>query len=81
LLDLNMPRVGGREVLAEVKGDDDLKSIPVVVLTTCNAVPDITQSYLRHANAFVTKPTDLAAFEDAVQQIRRFYTETVRLPE
>ena len=54
LLDLNMPRMSGHEVLAEVKSDDTLKSIPVVVLTTSNALPDITASYTQHANAFVT---------------------------
>jgi CheY-like chemotaxis protein len=81
LLDLNMPRIGGQEVLAEVKDDEDLKTIPVVVLTTSNAVSDVTQSYVRHANAFVTKPMDLDSFEAAVQQIRSFYSDTVRLPE
>ncbi|GIE86027.1 response regulator [Actinoplanes regularis] len=80
LLDLNMPRMSGHEVLAEVKNDDGLKSIPVVVLTTSNALPDITASYTRHANAFVTKPMDLDGFEAAVGKIKRFYNETAVLP-
>ncbi|AEV85555.1 chemotaxis protein CheY [Actinoplanes sp. SE50] len=80
LLDLNMPRMGGHEVLAEVKNDEALKSIPVVVLTTSNALPDITASYARHANAFVTKPMDLDGFEAAVRKIRKFYGETAVLP-
>jgi CheY-like chemotaxis protein len=80
LLDLNMPRMSGHEVLAEVKSDDTLKSIPVVVLTTSNALPDITASYVRHANAFVTKPMDLEGFESAVRKIKRFYNETAVLP-
>ncbi|BCY12063.1 response regulator [Actinoplanes sp. L3-i22] len=80
LLDLNMPRMSGHEVLAEVKGDDQLKSIPVVVLTTSTALPDITASYTRHANAFVTKPMDLDGFEAAVGKIKKFYNETAVLP-
>lgn len=80
LLDLNMPRMGGQEVLRLIKGDDDLKSIPVVVLTTSNAVPDITTSYIRHANAYVTKPIDLESFEAAVRRIRHFYSEVAILP-
>ena len=80
LLDLNMPRVGGQAVLAEVKGDDDLKVIPVVVLTTSSAGSDIAQSYASHANAYVTKPMDVYALEAAVQRIRNFYSETVSLP-
>ncbi|MFI1989042.1 response regulator [Actinoplanes sp. NPDC020271] len=80
LLDLNMPRMSGHEVLAEVKSDDQLKSIPVVVLTTSTALPDITASYTRHANAFVTKPMDLDGFEAAVLKIKRFYNETAVLP-
>ncbi|GIF08442.1 response regulator [Actinoplanes siamensis] len=80
LLDLNMPRMSGHEVLAEVKGDDTLKSIPIVVLTTSNALPDITASYTRHANAFVTKPMDLDGFEAAVGKIKKFYNEVAVLP-
>ena len=81
LLDLNMPRMNGHEVLAQVKGDDTLKTIPVVVLTTSTALPDITASYTRHANAFVTKPMDLDGFEEAVRKIRSFYSEVAILPD
>ena len=81
LLDLNMPRMSGHEVLLEIKADDDLKRIPIVVLTTSNAAPDITASYARHANAYVTKPIDLEAFEAAVRQINHFYSEIAILPE
>jgi CheY-like chemotaxis protein len=80
LLDLNMPRMGGQEVLNEIKHDDALKSIPVVVLTTSDAMLDITTSYTRHANAYVKKPIDLDSFEAAVQQISRFYSDVAVLP-
>ncbi|GAA4609339.1 response regulator [Actinoplanes octamycinicus] len=80
LLDLNMPRMNGHEVLAQVKSDETLKSIPVVVLTTSTALPDITASYTQHANAFVTKPMDLDGFEEAVRKIKRFYGEVAILP-
>jgi CheY-like chemotaxis protein len=80
LLDLNMPRMTGHEVLAEVKADEELKAIPVVVLTTSHAAGDITGSYARHANAFVTKPMELDAFEASVQQIKKFYRDVVALP-
>jgi CheY-like chemotaxis protein len=80
LLDLNMPRMGGREVLAHIRSDDDLTAIPVVVLTTSDAVPDIEASYAGHASAFVTKPMELEAFESAVQKISRFYGDVATLP-
>ena len=80
LLDLNMPRVDGRQVLAEVKADDDLKAIPVVVLTTSAADTDIAASYTAHANAYVTKPVDLDDFDRVVSEIRNFYGRTVALP-
>jgi CheY-like chemotaxis protein len=80
LLDLNMPRMGGREVLAHIRSDDDLTAIPVVVLTTSDAVPDIVASYAGHANAFVTKPMELDAFETAVRKISRFYGDIATLP-
>ncbi|MFC7534019.1 response regulator [Actinoplanes sp. GCM10030250] len=80
LLDLNMPRMGGREVLLELKGDAELTAIPVVVLTTSNAVPDIVSSYAGHASAFVTKPLDLVDFESAVQKINKFYGDIATLP-
>jgi CheY-like chemotaxis protein len=80
LLDLNMPRMDGREVLAEIKSDDDLQSIPVVVLTTSGATDDVLSSYQHRANAYVTKPMNLEAFETAVQDIDRFYREIAVLP-
>ena len=81
LLDLNMPRMDGRETLAEIKADDDHKAIPVVVLTTSGAAPDITSSYQHRANAYVTKPMDLDEFEAAVREINRFYRDTAVLPD
>jgi CheY-like chemotaxis protein len=80
LLDLNMPRKSGREVLAEMADDRELSSIPVVVLTTSAADEDILRSYDLHANAYVTKPVDFAEFEDVVCEIERFYGETAQLP-
>jgi CheY-like chemotaxis protein len=80
LLDLNMPRMDGRETLAEIKSDDDLKAIPVVVLTTSGATLDITSSYQHRANAYVTKPMDLDEFEAAVREINRFFRDTAVLP-
>ena len=80
LLDLNMPRMDGREVLAAVKSDDELRSIPVVVLTTSALDEDVLRSYQLRANAFVTKPVDLDQFTSIVQQIETFYGRTARLP-
>lgn len=80
LLDLNMPRVDGRQVLAEVKADADLQSIPVVVFTTSNAPEDVLSSYIGHANAYVTKPMDLDEYDRAVAAIRNFFGYTVMLP-
>jgi CheY-like chemotaxis protein len=80
LLDLNMPRMDGREVLAVVKGDEELRSIPVVVLTTSALDEDVLRSYELRANAFVTKPVDLDRFTAIVQQIESFYGRIVRLP-
>jgi CheY-like chemotaxis protein len=80
LLDLNLPRKDGREVLAEVKGDDDLRSIPVVVLTTSKAEEDILRSYDLHANAYVTKPVDFNRFIEVVRQIDEFFVTVVKLP-
>lgn len=80
LLDLNLPRQNGREVLAEVKGDSDLKRIPVVVLTTSQDESDILGSYGLHANCFVTKPVDLEHFIKIVNVIEQFWLTTVRLP-
>lgn len=80
LLDLNLPRVDGREVLALIKSDSSLRAIPVVVLTTSNAEEDVLKSYDLHANAYVTKPVDLDAFMRVVAQIDDFYLTVVRLP-
>jgi CheY-like chemotaxis protein len=80
LLDLNLPRKDGREVLAEVKADPELRSIPVVVLTTSQAEEDILHSYNLHANAYVTKPVDFNRFIEVVRQIDEFFVTVVKLP-
>jgi CheY-like chemotaxis protein len=80
LLDLNLPRRDGREVLQEIKNDDDLRHIPVVVLTTSQLDEDILRSYQLHANAYVTKPVDFDRFIQAVRQIDEFFVSVVRLP-
>lgn len=81
LLDLNLPRRDGREVLAEVKADPELRRIPVVILTTSQAEEDIIKSYDLHANAYVTKPVDFAQFVKVVQQIDEFFFTVVSLPD
>jgi CheY-like chemotaxis protein len=80
LLDLNLPRKDGREVLAEIKADDDLRTIPVVVLTTSQAEEDVLRSYELHANAYVTKPVDFERFIEVVRQIDNFFVTVVKLP-
>ena len=80
LLDLNLPRKDGREVLAEIKADDDLRRIPVVVLTTSKAEEDVLRSYKLHANAYVTKPVDFDRFIEVVRQIDDFFVTVVKLP-
>jgi len=80
LLDLNLPRKDGREVLAEVKADEQLRAIPVVVLTTSEAEEDVLKSYQLHANAYVTKPVDFERFVAIVRQIDDFFVSVVRLP-
>ncbi|GAA1810005.1 response regulator [Luedemannella flava] len=80
LLDLNLPRRDGREVLADIKADEDLRRIPVVVLTTSAADEDILRSYSLHANAYVTKPVDFEQFISVVRQIDDFFVSVVRLP-
>ena len=80
LLDLNLPRMDGRQVLADIKGDDDLASIPVVVLTTSEAEEDVLRSYRLHANAYVTKPVDFDRFIEVVRQIDEFFVTVVKLP-
>ena len=80
LLDLNLPKKDGREVLSEIKSDDQLKHIPVVVLTTSKAEEDILRSYDLHANAYVTKPVDFNRFIEVVRQIDEFFVTVVKLP-
>jgi chemotaxis family two-component system response regulator Rcp1 len=80
LLDLNLPRMDGREVLAEVKGDADLHAIPVVVLTSSEAETDVARSYNLGANCYVTKPVDLLQFKTIVGAIEDFWFSIVRLP-
>ncbi len=80
LLDLNMPRKGGLEVLEEVKADEALKNIPIVVLTTSEAEADILRSYHNHANAYITKPVDLEQFTGVVRTLEEFWLVLVRLP-
>jgi CheY-like chemotaxis protein len=80
LLDLNLPRKDGREVLAEVKADGELRTIPVVVLTTSQAEEDVLRSYDLHANAYVTKPVDFDRFIGVVRQIDQFFVSVVKLP-
>ncbi|BCJ64669.1 response regulator [Polymorphospora rubra] len=80
LLDLNLPRRDGREVLAEIKKDEQLCRIPVVVLTTSQADEDILRSYQLHANAYVTKPVDFERFISVVRQIDEFFVSVVKLP-
>jgi chemotaxis family two-component system response regulator Rcp1 len=81
LLDLNMPKKDGREVLAEVKEDPNLKMIPIIVLTTSAAESDILRSYELHANSYVTKPVGLDAFLESVRSIEDFWLTLVRLPD
>jgi CheY-like chemotaxis protein len=80
LLDLNLPKYDGRQLLENIKSDADLCRIPVVVLTTSSAEEDILRSYELHANAYVTKPVDLDRFINAVRQIDEFFLQVVRLP-
>jgi len=80
LLDLNLPRRDGLQVLQEIKNDENLRRIPVVVLTTSQADEDILRSYQLHANAYVTKPVDFDQFIKAVRQIDEFFVSVVRLP-
>lgn len=80
LLDLNLPRKNGREVLEEIKADEDLKRIPVVVLTTSSAEEDILRSYNLYANCYVVKPVEFDSFVKAVQSIQQFWFGIVSLP-
>jgi CheY-like chemotaxis protein len=80
LLDLNLPKRDGRQVLEDVKSDPDLRRIPIVVLTTSEAEEDVLRSYDLHANAYVTKPVDFDRFVEVIQQIDEFFISVVRLP-
>ena len=79
LLDLNLPKMDGREVLAEIKGDVDLKTIPIVILTTSDAESDITRSYQLQANCYLTKPVRLEEFENLVKSVNDFWLTKVKL--
>jgi CheY-like chemotaxis protein len=80
LLDLNMPRKDGREVLREVKEDADLRQIPVIVLTSSEAEEDIVKSYDLQANAYLTKPVDFGGFMDIIERFEQFWLSVVRMP-
>jgi CheY-like chemotaxis protein len=81
LLDLNLPRLGGREVLEAIKSDPKLRAIPVVILTTSNAEEDIIKSYELHANCYISKPVELDGFLKVVKSIEDFWFTIVRLPK
>ena len=80
MLDLNLPRKDGREVLAEIKADDDLKTIPIVVLTTSRAEQDVLRAYQLNANCYITKPVDFNQFLEVVRSIESFWLFVVTLP-
>lgn len=80
LLDLNLPKKDGREVLSEIKNDPTLRDIPVIVLTTSKAEEDVLNSYQLHANCFITKPVDLEQFTTVIKSIEGFWFEIVKLP-
>jgi two-component system, chemotaxis family, response regulator Rcp1 len=80
LLDLNMPKMDGREVLAAIKSDEDTRRIPVVILTTSQAEQDILRSYDLHANCYITKPVDFGQFIEVIQSIEDFWLTMVKLP-
>jgi two-component system, chemotaxis family, response regulator Rcp1 len=80
LLDLNLPKMDGREVLAQIKADDSLKTIPTIILTTSEAEADITKSYELQANCFLSKPVQLDAFESLVKSINDFWLMKAKLP-
>jgi chemotaxis family two-component system response regulator Rcp1 len=80
LLDLNLPRVDGGEVLADIKADADLAKIPIIVLTSSSAEADIQQAYKLHANCYISKPVDFTEFIGAVRSLEGFWLKIVRLP-
>jgi CheY-like chemotaxis protein len=81
LLDLNLPKISGREVLEKIKQDENLMDIPVVILTTSKAEEDILKSYRLHANCYITKPVDFSKFMDIVRTIESFWFSVVTLPD
>ena len=81
LLDLNLPRMDGREVLTHIKADDDLRTIPTVILTTSDAEADIVHSYEQRANCYLSKPVQLDAFEALVKSINDFWVTKAKLPQ
>lgn len=81
LLDLNLPKMDGREVLANIKSDDSLKTIPTIILTTSNAEVDIVKSYQLQANCYLTKPVQLDEFENLVKSVNEFWITKVKLPQ
>jgi len=81
LLDLNLPRKDGRELLAEIKGDDNLKRIPIVILTTSNSESDILKTYDLHANCYITKPVNFEQFYTVIKSIEEFWMTIVKLPK
>jgi two-component system, chemotaxis family, response regulator Rcp1 len=81
LLDINLPKINGLEVLANIKNNDRLKSIPVIMLSTSSSERDITNSYHNHANCFITKPVDLNKFMELVKSIEDFWISIVKLPK
>ena len=81
LLDINLPKLDGMEVLAEIKNDENLKSIPVVMLTTSDSENDIVASYNNHANCYITKPVDFRKFIEVIQAIKDFWITIVKLPK
>jgi chemotaxis family two-component system response regulator Rcp1 len=80
LLDLNLPKMDGREVLREIKADETLRNIPVVVLTTSSATDDIQRAYELHANCFITKPVNVERFFEIISEVERFWLDTATLP-
>lgn len=80
LLDLNMPGIGGQEVLKLIKEDEDLRTIPVIILTTSDAEEDIVRSYKMHANGYIKKPVDIVGFQQVVQSIQSFWFVVAKLP-
>ena len=80
LLDLNLPRLDGRDVLADIKSDPELATIPIIVLTSSTAEADIQRSYELHANCYISKPVDFSEFLSAVQSLEGFWLKIVRLP-